>query len=54
MKEFEVEVLCQIRKRVTCLCETEEQARENPWEHAVDESELYMYDWEVRSVKEVI
>ena len=52
MKQFEVEMKCVVTKTVTVECETEEQARKNPWDHAVDELETRMEDWEVLSVKE--
>jgi hypothetical protein len=30
---------------------TEDEARENPWEHAIEETEVEQTDWEVRSVE---
>lgn len=37
MREFEVEIICKVRKSVICLCDTEEETREKPRDHAVYE-----------------
>ena len=51
-KTFYVYMTCKVRKQVTCECETEEQAYEEPWEFATDEIEIDQVDWEVDEVKE--
>ena len=52
MKRFTVEMVCKVRKSVTVECETEEQARADPWEYATDEMEIDQIDWEVMDVQE--
>ena len=53
MKQFEVYMICKVRKVVTVECETEGQAENNPWDYAVNEQETEQIDWEVTSVTEV-
>ncbi len=48
-------VRMEVTKTIDVVCEncTEDEARENPWEHVVgDELEIEQRDWEVTSVKE--
>lgn len=52
MKQFTVKMECVVLKSVTCECDTEEQARTNPWDYAVDEVESDQMDWKVLSVTE--
>lgn len=52
MKQFLVKMECVVIKQVTCECETEEEAEENPWDHSVDEVEIEQVDWEVLDVTE--
>lgn len=52
MKQFSVQMKCVVYKEVTYECETEEEARNDPWDHSVDERETEQIDWEVLSVKE--
>ena len=51
-KQFTVRMRCTILKIVTCEDCTEEQARDEPFEHAVDEHEADQIDYEVLSVTE--
>lgn len=51
-KQWEVTVRREVTKIVTCEDCTEEQARRDPFEHAVDEHEVDQIDWEVKNVKE--
>lgn len=46
-----VRMKCEVTKEVTCDNCTEEEARNDPWEHATDEHEIDQVDWEVESVK---
>ena len=46
-----VKMKCIVRKAVTVEGCTEEQARNSPFEFAVDEQETDMSDWEVLSVE---
>lgn len=39
MAQFEVKMKCVVYKTVTVECDTEEEAENNPWDHAVDEME---------------
>lgn len=48
--QYEVLVRCVVERTVTCEGCTEAQARENPFEFAVDESYGEVVDYEVRSV----
>lgn len=41
-----------VTKDVVCEGCTEEQAWSNPFEHAVEETEVEMYDWETMDVRE--
>jgi hypothetical protein len=50
-KQFTVRMRCKIIKVVTVEGCTEEQARDNPWDYAVDECEVDQEDWDVLSVK---
>ena len=51
--QYVVQVRCVVTKFVTCEKCTEDQARNNPWEHSVGETEADTIDWEVKSVKEI-
>ena len=51
-KTYYVKVRCTVDKLVTCQDCTKEQARTEPWEHAIDEYETDQVDWEVRDVRE--
>jgi hypothetical protein len=50
--QYEVQVRCVIERTVICENCTEEQARENPFEFAVEESYGEVVDYEVKSVTE--
>jgi hypothetical protein len=52
-KIFEVQMVCKVRKLVTVECETEDQAKNDPWEYAIDEQEMDQIDFEVVDVSEV-
>jgi hypothetical protein len=47
-----VRMRCTVTKLVTCEDCTEEEARNNPFDHAVDEMEIDQVDWDVQSVTE--
>jgi len=51
--EYEVEMVCRVRKIVTVECDSEEEARGNPFDHAVSEYEVDQMDWDVVNVKEI-
>jgi hypothetical protein len=51
-RSWNVRMRCVVTKLVTCEDCTEEEARTNPFEHAVDEMEIDQVDWEVLSVRE--
>jgi hypothetical protein len=42
---------CKVTKEVYCVNCTEEQAKSDPFEHAVDEIEIDQIDYDVLSVK---
>jgi len=48
---YRVTVKCVVYKVLTCEDCTEEQARTDPWDHAVHEVEQDQLDWEVLYVK---
>ncbi len=48
--EFEVTMVCTVRKLVTVQCEDEMQARNDPFGHAVYEQEIDQIDWEITKV----
>ena len=43
---------CSVTKQVICENCTEHEAEENPFDHAIDETEISQEDWEVLEVKE--
>jgi hypothetical protein len=45
-----VRARCVIVKQIVCENCTEEEARDDPWEHAVDETEIEQIDWDVTQV----
>jgi len=49
-RTFIVEMTVTVRKSVVVEAESLEEAEEHPWEHAVDEIEIDMIDWEVDNV----
>lgn len=49
---YAVEMECVVRKVVICCDCTEEEARNDPWAHAEDETETDQLNWEVVSVTE--
>jgi len=49
---WDVRMRCTVTKIVHCEDCTEEEARTDPFEHAVDEQEIEQVDWEVREVTE--
>jgi hypothetical protein len=53
MPTFDVRVRCVVIKSVICEDCTEEQAWESPFDHAVDEIEIYQSDWDVLDIKDV-
>lgn len=52
-KQWIVTARCTVLKSITCEDCTEEQARANPFEHAVDETEIDQMDYDVKSVEGV-
>ena len=50
MRQFSVTMECTVKKCVTCECETEEEARTNPWDYAVNEIEIDQTDFDVIDV----
>lgn len=47
-----VRLRCTVDKVIECVDCTEEQAAENPWDHAAGgEDEVQMMDWEVTKVE---
>jgi len=52
-KQYEVTMICKVRKVVTCEDCTEEQARSDPFNFASHEEEIEQMDWEVTDVDEV-
>jgi len=48
-----VRMRCVVIKHVYCEDCDEEEARHNPFDHAVDETEVDQVDWEVTSVEEI-
>jgi hypothetical protein len=46
-----VTMRCTVTKEVVCENCTEEEARANPWDHAISEEEMGQEDWEVKDVK---
>lgn len=50
-RRFTVRCRCTVTKLVTCEDCTEEEARTDPFEHAVDEVEADQEDYEVLSVE---
>lgn len=46
-----VRVRCVVVKGVVCEDCTKEEARTNPWDHAVCEEEIEQIDWDVTEVK---
>lgn len=51
---YEVTLRCKVRKLVTCKDCTEDQAREHPFDYAVDELEIDQEEWEVVEVRKVV
>jgi hypothetical protein len=51
-KTFIVDMVCQVRKSVTVVCDDEDTARENPWDFATDEMETDQMDWKVVNIEE--
>lgn len=51
-KTWIVTIECVVDKEVVCENCTEDQARDNPWDYAIDEREVSQSDWTVKSVKE--
>lgn len=50
-KSWIVTLKCEVKKSVVVENCTKEQAESKPWEHAVDETEIEMTDWEVLKVE---
>jgi hypothetical protein len=46
-----VTMRCTVTKQVVCENCTEEQARNDPWDFASDETEIGQDDWDVTEVK---
>ncbi len=51
-KKWLVRMRCVVTKEVCVGPCTEEEARDNPWEHSTDETEIDQQDWLVTGVKE--
>lgn len=47
-----VTMTCEVEKQVICNNCTKEQAENAPFEHAIEEKELYQRDYSVTSVEE--
>jgi len=52
-KQYEVTVICKVKKVITCANCSAAEAGENPFDFAVDEMETDQLDWEVTDVREV-
>lgn len=52
MPEFEIMMRCGVYKVVTVQCDSEEEAREHPWEYCTDEQEVDQFDWEILSIEQ--
>ena len=50
-KSWIVTAKCVIKKSIICEGCTEEEAQANPFEYAIDETEIEQIDWEVESVE---
>jgi len=48
---WSLKIQCVVTKVVACENCTEAEARQNPWEHAVDEFEDDQIDWKVIAIK---
>jgi hypothetical protein len=51
---FIVTMYCEVTKEVVVEDCTRSEAENNPWEYAVDESEIEQIDWKVTKVVESI
>jgi hypothetical protein len=51
-KQFIVRMECQVTKILTCEGCTEEQARANPYDYAIDEREVDQVEYKVIDVEE--
>jgi len=51
--QYAVKLRCVVEKMVTCDNCSKEQARKEPFEHAIDEFESDQIDWQVVSVQEM-
>jgi len=51
-KQYSVNMRVTVNRIVTCEGCTEDQARNNPFDYAVNEQDADMVDWEVMSVTE--
>ena len=51
--KFIVTVECLVKKELHVSGCTEEQARNEPWDHCKNEREIHMMDWRVERVEEV-
>lgn len=53
MAIFDVSVRCIIEKTITVECDTEEEAKNDPWDYVVEETETGMSTWTILSVKRI-
>lgn len=51
MPQFFIRMRCTVEKMVTVEGCTEEEARNNPWDYAIDQYETGQYDWEILEVR---
>lgn len=51
--QYVVTMRCTVIKQICCENCTEEQARREPFEHAIDEEEVDQIDWLVTDVEKV-
>lgn len=51
-RSFLVTLKCRVTKLVVCEDCTEDEARNDPFEHATEDRELYLHDYEVTNVEE--
>jgi hypothetical protein len=50
-KSWIVTMRCEVQKRVVTDECTYEEAEQNPWDHAEEETEVQQHDWEVQRVE---
>ena len=51
-RSWVVTCICEVVKKLVCEGCTEDEARKNPFDYAVDETEVAQNDWRVTEVEE--